>query len=114
MEMTVEELEGGVTLAVLRGRLDVAGAAAIELKFNATAGAKRALVVDLSGVSFIASMGMRLLLIAGKTVKAKGGKMALLAPAAEVDAVLRTAGIGGIIPICAARDAALTAVAAGP
>lgn len=112
MEMNVEELDGGVTLAVLRGRLDVAGASAIELKFNATAGARRALVVDLSGVSFIASMGMRLLLIAGKTAAAKGGKMALLAPPPDVASVLRTAGIDTVMPICGARDAALAAVAA--
>jgi anti-anti-sigma factor len=112
MEMNVEELDGGVTLAVLRGRLDVAGAGTIELKFNATAGARRALIVDLSGVNFIASMGMRLLLIAGKTSAAKGGKMALLAPPPEVASVLRTAGVDTVIPICGARDAAIAVVVA--
>jgi anti-anti-sigma factor len=110
MEMSIEEAEG-TTLAVLSGRLDVAGASAIELKFNAIAGARKALVVDLSQVSFVASMGIRLLLIAGKTVTSKGGKMALLAPSPEVAAVLKTAGITSIIPICAARDAALATVA---
>lgn len=110
MEMNLEEIDGGVTLAVLKGRLDVAGAGAIELKFNATAGARRALIVDLSNVNFIASMGMRLLLIAGKTSAAKGGKMALLAPPAEVASVLRTAGVDTVIPICATRDAALATV----
>jgi anti-sigma B factor antagonist len=112
MEMNLEELPSGVTLAVLRGRLDVAGSSAIELKFNATAGARKALVVDLSGISFIASMGMRLLLIAGKTIAAKGGKMALLAPSPDVASVLRTAGIDSVIPICGARDAAFAAVGA--
>jgi anti-anti-sigma factor len=112
MDMNLEELGGGVTLAVLRGRLDVAGAGAIELKFNATAGARKGLVVDLSGINFIASMGMRLLLIAGKTMAARGGKMALLAPPPEVASVLRTAGIDSVIPICGARDAALAAVGA--
>jgi anti-anti-sigma factor len=112
MEMNVDELPGGVTLAVLRGRLDVAGAGTIELKFNAIAGARRALVVDLSGVSFIASMGMRMLLIAGKTATAKGGKVALFAALPEVAAVLRTAGIDTVIPIYGARDAAVAAVAA--
>jgi anti-sigma B factor antagonist len=110
MEMSIEELDGGVTLTTLRGRLDVAGAGQIDLKFNATAGARKALIVDLSGVSFIASMGMRLLLIAGRTVAAKGGKMVLLAPTADVDAVLRTARIDGVMPICTARAAALAAV----
>jgi anti-anti-sigma factor len=110
MDMNVEEADG-VTIAALNGRLDVAGAGAIELKFNALAGARRALVVDLSQVSFVASMGIRLLLIAGKTVTAKGGKMTLLAPVPEVETVLKTAGIASIIPISATRGAALAAVA---
>jgi anti-anti-sigma factor len=111
MEMKVEELPGA-TLVVLRGKLDVAGASAIELNFSATAGARKALVVDLSGVSFVASMGMRLLLLVGKTMAARGGKMALLSPLPEVASVLHTAGIDTVIPICAARDAAVAAVAA--
>ena len=110
MEMSIEELDGGVTLTSLHGRLDVQGAGQIDLKFNATAGARKALIVDLSDVSFIASMGMRLLLIAGRTVVAKGGKMALLAPTPDVDAVLRTARIDGVMPICTERAAALAAV----
>lgn len=112
MEMTIEELPVGATLVVLRGRLDVAGAGSIELKFNATAGARKAVVVDLSGVPFIASMGMRLLLLVGKTMAARGGKMALLSPLPEVAAVLNTAGIGSIIPICSERDAAIAKVTA--
>ncbi|HEY1505264.1 MAG TPA: STAS domain-containing protein [Stellaceae bacterium] len=112
MDMTVEELSGGTTLVALRGRLDVAGAGAIELKFNATAGSRKALVVDLSGVPFVASMGMRLLLLVGKTMAARGGKMALLSPLPEVASVLHTAGIDTIIPICTAREAAVAAVAA--
>ncbi|HXR86492.1 MAG TPA: STAS domain-containing protein [Stellaceae bacterium] len=112
MEMNIEELPGGTTLVVLRGRLDVAGASAVELKFNATAGARKAVVVDLSGVPFVASMGMRLLLLVGKTMSARGGKMALLSPLPEVASVLHTAGIDSIIPICTSRDAAVAAVAA--
>jgi anti-sigma B factor antagonist len=112
MEMNVEELQGGPTLVVLRGRLDVAGASAIELKFNATASGRKALVVDLSGVSFVASMGMRLLLLVGKTMAARGGKMALLSPLPEVASVLHTAGIDTVIPVFTARDAAVAAVAA--
>ena len=111
MDMGLEELEGAVTLAVLRGKLDIAGTAAIDLKFNAAAGARRALIVDLSAVTFISSIGIRLLLIAGRTVAANGGKMALLGPTVDVSGVLRTARIDGIVPICADRAAALAAVA---
>ena len=112
MEMNVEELPSGATLVVLRGRLDVAGAGAIELKFNATASKRKALVVDMSGVGFVASMGMRLLLLVGKTMTARGGKMALLSPVPDVASVLHTAGIDSIIPICTSRDAAVAAVTA--
>ena len=112
MEMNVEELPSGATLVVLRGRLDVAGASSIELKFSATAGARKAVVVDLLGVSFIASMGMRLLLLVAKTMAARGGKMALLSPVPDVASVLHTAGIDTVIPICNERDTAVAAVAA--
>jgi anti-sigma B factor antagonist len=112
MEMNIEELPVGVTQVALRGRLDVAGAGAIELKFNATAGARKAVVVDLSGVPFIASMGMRLLLLVAKTMAARGGKMALLSPMPEVASVLHTAGIDSIIPMCTERAAAIAAVTA--
>ena len=57
VEMQVEELDGGVTNVVLRGRLDSVGAEAIEGPFNAVAGAKRAIVVDLSQVTFLTSRG---------------------------------------------------------
>jgi anti-anti-sigma factor len=69
-------------------------------------------VVDLSGVPFVASMGMRLLLLVAKTMAVRGGKMALLSPQPEVAAVLRTAGIDSIVPICTERDAAIAKVTA--
>lgn len=110
MEMSVEEIEGGVTIVALRGRLDVVGAGVIELKFSAIAGSRRALIVDLAGVSFLASMGIRLLVIGAKAVAAKGGKMIALSPNDDVATVLKTARIDAIIPIFDQRDAAIAAV----
>ena len=72
MEMTTEELDKGVTKIKLAGRLDVAAAGQIELRFNTIAGARRAVIVDLSKVTFLASMGMRMLLIAAKTIGEQG------------------------------------------
>jgi len=112
MEMTTEELEKGVTKINLIGRLDVAAAGQIETRFSAVTGARRAVVVDLSQVTFLASMGMRMLLIAAKTIASKGGKMALLAPTAEVKTVLQTARIDALIPIYDQRDAAFAGVGA--
>jgi anti-sigma B factor antagonist len=111
MEINVQELDGGVTLVALRGRLDLHGVNAIETKFNATGASRNALIVDLSGVTYIASMGMRMLLLAGKTLAARHGKMALLAPSRDLVTVLRTAGVDTAIPIHATRAQALSSVA---
>ena len=113
MEMNVEELEGGVTLIMLRGRLDLHGVSAIEPKFNTTLASRHALIVDLSGVTYIASMGMRMLLLGGKTMAARRGKMALLAPSVDLFAVLRTAGVDTAIPIHATRSEVLSSFARG-
>lgn len=111
MEMTVEELDGKVTKVVLSGRLDTAGAGQIDLKFSTIAGARRSIVVDMTGVSFLASLGIRVLLIGAKAASSKGGKMVLLSPDPQVVAVLKSARIDTLIPILHDLDAAVAAVA---
>lgn len=99
MEINVEMLDGGITRVQLEGRLDIAGAAAIDLRFSTVSGAGRAVIVDLSRVSFIASMGMRTLVSGAKAVRSKGGRMVLLLPEENVEKALRTASIDTLIPI---------------
>ena len=112
MDMDVQEIDGDVTNVVLRGRLDTAGAGAIDLKFNVVAGAKRAVIVDLSGVDFLASLGIRLLVIGAKAVKNKGGKLVILSPDANVLGVLKTSGVDQMMPILFDRNDAIAAVRA--
>ncbi|HEX3972790.1 MAG TPA: STAS domain-containing protein [Stellaceae bacterium] len=109
MEISVQE--GDATLVVLRGKLDREAAAAAERQFNDLAASRKLLVFDLSGVSYVASMGMRLFLLAGKAIAAQGGKMALMAPLPEVAGVLKTAGIDTAIPVRASLADALAAFA---
>jgi anti-anti-sigma factor len=110
MDMQVEELDGGVTNVVLRGRLDTVGAGIIDLKFNVIAGSKRAIIVDLSGVDFLASLGIRVLVMGAKAVRNKGGKVVLFSPGENVSSVLKTAGIDQLIPVMFDRSAAIAAV----
>jgi len=110
MDMQVEDLADGVTNVALRGRLDTVGAGAIDLKFNAVAGSKRAIVVDMAGVSFLASLGIRVLVLGAKAVRNKGGKLVLLSPDENAYAVLKTSGIDEIIPILFDRAEAIAAV----
>ncbi len=110
MELAVEDMESGVTLVRLNGRLDIAGASVIDLRFSALAGSRRSMVVDLSEVTFLASMGIRLLLGSAKTVTSKGGHMVLMAPIADVKNVLTTAGIDTLIPVYPDVQSAVAAV----
>jgi anti-anti-sigma factor len=110
MEMVVEEIDGGVAHVILRGRLDTVGAGEIDLKFNVIAGSRRAVIVDLSGVDFLASLGIRVLLMGARAVKNKGGKLVLLSPGDNVKSVLATAGTDALLPVFFDRDAAVAAV----
>ena len=106
----VEELPGGLTRLVLTGRIDFAGAQAIEAPMRALAAQRRAVVVDISGVEFMASMGLRILITFGKIVQAKGGRVALLAPRRNVADVIRVSGVDELIPVYADEGEAMAAV----
>ena len=108
----IEQLAGGVTKVRLKGRLDIAGAAEIDLRFNTVAGAQRAVIVDLSMVDFLASMGIRTLITGAKAIKGKQGKMVVLAPDGNVERVLVSSGTNLLIPILHDEQAAIAAVAA--
>ena len=97
--MTTENLANDITRIILAGKMDLAGAQKIDLKFSVASGNSKRLLVDLEQVSFLASMGIRTLVIGSKAVQSKGGKMAFLKPSTDVAQVLTSAGIDSIIPI---------------
>ena len=110
MQLQTERIAGNVTIASLNGKLDIAGAMAIDIPFNVLVGQNRAIVVDLSGVSFIASMGLRTLIMGAKTVASKGGRMVLLSPTEDVKKVLDDSGTTTLLPVYADLDQAVAAV----
>ena len=111
MNIRIEELAGEVTRIVLDGRLDSSGAVEIELPFNTVATEKRAIVVDLTGVAFLSSYGVRLLLVGAKICAAKGGKLVILCPDGHVAKVLRIARFDALAPIFEREEDALSALA---
>jgi anti-sigma B factor antagonist len=110
MRLETEEVAPGVTKMNLTGRLDIGGSQEIDLAFNALAGSQRALIVDLRQVDFIASLGLRLLIVGARTVQRKGGRMVLFRPPIEVEAVLISSGTDNVVPILRNLDEAIHAV----
>jgi anti-sigma B factor antagonist len=110
MRLETEEVAPGITKANLIGRLDVGGALEIDLAFSALVGAQRAVIVDLSQVDFVASLGLRMLIVGARTVLRKGGSMVLLQPTEAVEGVLISSGTDTVVPIQRNLDEAIHAV----
>lgn len=111
MQLEYSELEDGIHLIKLTGVLDMNGTYAIEVEFvRHCAGEHVRVLVDLSRVSYISSIGIPMLVNSAKSVARHGGKLVLLSPQETVEHILELAGVPLIIPIytdLAAAKAAL-------
>jgi anti-anti-sigma factor len=94
------------TKVTLVGKLDIAGAEVIDLPLATVAGTKANIVVDMVGVDFIASIGIRHLVMAAKAVARGSRKLVLLDPTPMVTEVLVTAGLVDFLPIARSEDEA--------
>ena len=94
------------TKVTLVGRLDIAGADAIDLPLATVAGKRGNVVIDMSEVEFLASIGIRHLVMAAKAVARGAGRVVLLDPSPIVTEVLVTAGLDEILPIARTEDEA--------
>ncbi len=103
MEMKFVDLEAGIFKIMLSGRLDIDGALKIDEAFQSAVEGKKHVVVDLSDVSFLASLGIRTLVVGAKRAVNNGGKLVVLTPQRNVEKVLRESNVDTIVPII--RDA---------
>jgi anti-anti-sigma factor len=100
MELQYSELNNNIRLLKLKGKFDIVGTGLIENKFAGYCGGENVrVVVDLSDVDFLASIGIRLLTLTAKSMASRGGKMVLLNPNPDVHHVLDVTGIPAIIPV---------------
>jgi anti-anti-sigma factor len=106
MQFTISDHAGTTAKIGLVGKLDIAGAEVIALPLATLAGGKKGVVVDLSGVTFLASIGIRHLVSATKALARKGGKLVLVSPTDAVREVLVTSGVTDLMPIVATESAA--------
>ncbi len=110
MELSTHEMDGGVTRVELDGRMDIAGAAVVDLKMNLIAGSAKKLLIDLQKVTFLGSMGLRSIVLPARAVHSRGGKVVLFAPTEMVESVLKTSGVDSILPVHHDLAAAIAAL----
>lgn len=107
MEFQVIDL-GSANKLALQGRLDATGVAQIELKLTASVvpAAKHA-IVDLSGVEFVSSMGIRLLIMTARSLRSKKAKLVVFGARPLVKESLESVAIGNLVPIVEGESEAL-------
>ena len=106
MEMSVNQFGELGTKVVLVGKLDISGAEKIDAPLAKVAESQRNIVVDMTGVDFIASIGIRHLVMAAKTVARGAGMLVLLDPNPIVTEIIFTSGLQSILPIVRSEEEA--------
>jgi len=113
MQISVTQLDGDVVHVTLAGRMDALGADKIAIAFTgATAARKAWVVVDLGGVDFLASAGLRQFFANARAQQQRGGLLVLAAAQPDVRAVLDATGVQQAIPVVDTVDEALVTLRA--
>jgi len=107
MELRFTQMGNGIRLIKLIGQLDVKGVEEVEAKLvGHTAGRGVRVLVDLSEVTFLSSMGIRLFLWTALAVTEKAGRFVMLNPTPQVSEVLHVSGMKTLIPTYCDYEAA--------
>ena len=107
MKLSIEK-QGEVAILNAGGRLDAGGASEFETQGKTLIrdGSKR-LLLDLAGVEYISSAGLRSLLVLAKAAKAAGSSLVLCNLSPAVREVMTISGFDNILVLAADRPAAL-------
>lgn len=109
MELSTRTTEQALVVD-LSGKLDTqtSGAAMEQLQQHLDSGEEN-LLVNLSGLEFVSSSGLRVILRAAKQVKANGGKMKVCGARGVVKEVLEISGFDSLLDLHAEEEQALSA-----
>jgi anti-sigma B factor antagonist len=100
MELTYEDFEDGTRRVNLAGRMDVEGCQQVDLKFTSVTASRQAfVVVDLSLVDFLCSLGLGTLVRSAKAQMSRQGRLVLLSPQPQVARVLRITQVDQILEV---------------
>jgi anti-sigma B factor antagonist len=108
-QLTIEvRRESDRIVLTLSGELDLLGAPRLLSEIeNATVDSADIVVLDLDGVCFIDSGGLRAVLAAHERASGRGQRLALTPGSPQVERLLSVAGVSGHLQTIASADAAL-------
>jgi anti-anti-sigma factor len=103
-----ERLESGLLKMSLSGSLDAPGAMAIEQQFQSRLQEQGGnVIIDMSNLEYMSSYGLRMILMAAKSLHDSGGGLHLAAANTHVMDVIRVAGYDSMFPVYETLDEAI-------
>lgn len=110
MDVIITDVSG-VTKVELNGRLDTANVNQVETSFIAGIVPKgQNTMIDLTQVSFIASLGIRMLLSAARVLTRRGAKFVMYGATPAVLDIIETTALSEVIPVLGTEADALAAI----
>jgi anti-anti-sigma factor len=107
-----ESTEGEIVVIHLEGRLDTATSADFDFALESHAEKPTRLLVDLTGIQYVSSAGLRVFLMLAKKLQKSGGRLVLCNMSGSVREVFDIAGFSKILQIEDDREDGLKALAA--
>ena len=111
---TTNRVHGDVVVVAPTGRVDHESAADFERAvvplLDAATGARAGLVFDLAHVTYVSSVGLRVLMIASKSLRARGARVAVAAMQPVVAEIVEICRFGAVVEIFPTVEAALEAM----
>jgi anti-anti-sigma factor len=103
-----------VVVVAPAGRLDHTAAGDFERTLmpllDPGAGSRTGIVIDLRGIDYISSVGLRVLMIAAKAMRSRGARIAVAELQPTVAEIFAISRFNGVIEIFSSVDAALNAM----
>jgi anti-anti-sigma factor len=101
MSVTYQDVGANLRRIVIFGRLDMEGTTSVSAQLMELVEApKPAVIIDLSSVRFLASVGIRAMLECAKAVQQRGGKLAVVvSQGSSVSMSLEATGVDQLIPV---------------
>ena len=111
IEMQVTTPTEGLTRVALAGRLDTTGVDRIETRFAATVvSSGQNAIIDLSRVTFIGSMGIRMFITAARSMRPRQTRLAVYAAQSMVGEVLESVSLNDLLPVVTSEADAIAAL----